>query len=533
MIRVSNIRVAPEGTREDAFRAALSRLKLKPEAAHVYVARQSVDARNKADVHFVYTVDVAVRQGDEAALLKRLKPRDAQLIQDIPRLAFSPVRHRPRPVVAGLGPCGLFAALALAKAGLEPLVLERGLPVEQRGASVNRFFNQGQLDPDSNIQFGEGGAGTFSDGKLTSGIKDPLCREVLRSLHEHGAPEEVLYLARPHVGTDKLPRVVSSIRRQIEALGGQVLFSARLEAIQTEKEQLRGITYRHQGQLVEAACDRLVLALGHSARDTQQALYRQGLRMVPKPLSIGLRLEQLQSVIDRAQYGAFAGRGHLPPAEYHLSHRCRNGRGTYTFCMCPGGWVVNASSEAGHLCVNGMSPFRRDRENANAAILVDVRPEDFAGEEPLAGFHFQRHWEQRAFKLGGGDWHAPAQLARDFLADRPSRALEGVQPTVKPGVRLADLRECLPPFAVEALKEGLTAFDRKLQGFLSGGAVLTGVETRSSSPIRVPRAPDGQSNIQGVYAAGEGAGMAGGIMSAAVDGLKTAGRLMESLTKTT
>lgn len=529
MIRIGNIRVSPEGTQEDAFREALRRLRLKPEAADLRVARKSVDARDKADVHFVYTVDVTLHQGDEAALVKKSRAKDAQLVAAIPRLTVTQAQHSPRPVVAGLGPCGLFAALTLAKAGLQPLVLERGLPVEQRAVSVNRFFHHGQLDPDSNIQFGEGGAGTFSDGKLTSGIKDPMTREVLHTLHEHGAPEEVLYMARPHVGTDKLPKVVSSIRHEIERLGGTVLFSARLEGIQAEQGQLRGITYHHEGQRHDIACDRLVLALGHSARDTQQALHEQGLQMVPKALSIGLRLEQRQQVIDRAQYGAFAGRGSLKAAEYHLSHKLQNGRGTYTFCMCPGGRVVNASSEQGRLCVNGMSPFARDGENANAAILVDVRPDDFGGEGPLAGFTFQRHWEELAYQLGGGDWRAPAQLAEDFLHDRVSLSLGEVQPTVRPGVTLCDLRETLPAFAADGIKEALTAFDRKLNGFLSGGAVLTGVETRSSSPVRVPRAADGQSNIAGVFAGGEGAGMAGGIMSAAVDGLRMAQHLLQTL----
>lgn len=529
MIRVSNIRVNAEGTREDAFREALRRLKLPPETATLRAARVSVDARDKSDVHYVYTVDVTLLKGDEAQLLKRAKAKDAQIAAEVPRLAFPAARHTAQPVVAGLGPCGLFASLTLAKAGLQPLVLERGLPVSQRAVSVNRFFNHGQLDPDSNIQFGEGGAGTFSDGKLTSGIKDPLTREVLHTLHEHGAPEEVLYLARPHVGTDKLPKVVGSIRREIERLGGRVLFSARLEGLQTEGGHLRGITFTHAGKARQQACGRLLLALGHSARDTQQMLHESGLHMVPKALSIGLRLEQRQQVINRAQYGAFADRGTLPAAEFHLSHKCRDGRGAYTFCMCPGGTVVNAASEPGRLCVNGMSPFARDGENANAAILVDVRPEDFGGEGPLAGFAFQRHWEEQAFLLGGGDWRAPAQLAEDFVLNRPSATLGDVRPSVKPGATLADLSQALPPFAAAGIREALAAFDRKLQGFLSGGAVLTGVESRSSSPIRVPRALDGQSNIPGIYAAGEGAGMAGGIMSAAVDGIKMALKLMEGL----
>ena len=324
--------------------------------------------------------------------------------------------------------------------------------------------------------------------------------------------------------------MVKAIRQEVERLGGEVRFEARLTGIEVDGGRLRGVRYRQAGQAHEVKTDQLILALGHSARDTQQALHLQGLHMERKPFSIGVRLEQQQSLIDRAQYGPSAGRPGLPAAEYHLAMRTSTGRGAYTFCMCPGGQVVNASSERGHLCVNGMSPYARNGRNANAAILVDVRPEDFPGDDVLSGFAFQRHWEAHAFRLGGGQWRAPAQLAQDFLHGKASIALQDVQPTVKPGITLSDLSLCLPDFAVQGLREALPAFERKLKGYLSGGALLTGIETRSSSPVRTPRDSSYQANIRGLYPAGEGAGMAGGIMSAAVDGLRAARALCASLT---
>ena len=529
-IRISSIKIPPsKNADEKAFSAALRRLRAREaELISRRIVKKSVDARDKGDIRLVYSVEVTLT-GDEAARLSRLPRGAGELVPPQEPFFWQKAPVSFRPVVAGLGPCGLFAALALARAGLSPLVLERGEEVSRRKRTCAHFMKTGELEPESNLLFGEGGAGAFSDGKLTTGIKDPLCRQVLETLAAHGAPEEILYLSRPHIGTDRLPQAVASIRREIEKLGGQVRFGARLTEAVQHKGRLAAVRFAQGGETKEAPCDALLLALGHSARDTLADFCRAGLILRPKPFSIGLRIEHPQALVDLAQYGPAAKEGLLPPAEYHLAMRTRDGRGAYTFCMCPGGQVVPASSEEGMLCVNGMSPYLRNGRNANAALLVEVRPEDYMqGEDPLSGFAFQRRYERLAFQLGGGGYKAPAQLAGDFLAGRPSGSLGAVEPRILPGFTLTDLAPALPDFAVRGIREAILCFDRRLKGFAQDDAVLTGVETRSSCPIQTQRDARFRGSLPGVYPAGEGAGLAGGIMSAAVDGLRCASMMMEN-----
>ncbi len=529
-IRVTGIKLKPaRDADEAAYRAAFKRLGLgQVKPAGRRIVKKSVDARDKGDIRLVYTVELAL-EGDEAALLARLPGGAGQWVPAPQKTGWSKSPASFRPVVAGLGPCGLFAALALAKAGLFPLVLERGEPVDARRAAARRFLETGELDPESNLQFGEGGAGAFSDGKLTTGINHPLSLRVLEILVEHGAPEEILYLSRPHIGTDRLPQVVASIRKEIESLGGQVLFGARLTEAVHDHGRLIGVQYTRGGAIREQACDALVLAPGHSARDTIVGFYEAGLSYSPKPFSIGLRIEHPQELINRAQYGRASESGLLPPAEYHLAMRLSSGRGAYTFCMCPGGQVVPAASEKGMLCVNGMSPYLRDGRNANAALLVDVRPEDYMqGDDPLSGFTFQRRYERLAYELGGGSYRAPVQRVEDFLAGRPSTAFGDVLPTILPGQTLTDLAPALPEFAAAGIRDAIRHFDQRLKGFAQPDALLTAVETRSSCPVQAHRDECFRGTLPGVYPAGEGAGRAGGIMSAAVDGLRCAQMMMQN-----
>ena len=523
MLRVPNLSFPLEYTEQDFYPALQRALKLRrEEILSVRLFRRSVDARDRDDVHFVITLDAALRHENET--LRRLKPGTASPVRPLPAPQLPKPDFAERPVVVGAGPAGLFAALTLARAGARPLLLERGKPIEQRAADVDRLQQSGLLDPESNVLFGEGGAGTFSDGKLTTGIKSPWQRQVLECFVRHGAPEEILWQQKPHIGTDLLRRVVRSMRQEIMDLGGELRFRTRLSALVLRGGRICAV----QAGESEFPADCVLLCLGHSARDTVQALFRQGVRMTQKPFAMGVRVEHLQASIDRAQYGRFAGHPALGPASYKLNVHTPDGRGVYSFCMCPGGQVICAASQADGLAVNGMSLHARDGVNANAALLVGVQPTDFGDDHPLSGMALQRSLEHAAYRLGGGSFTAPAQRVEDFLLRRPSTAFGAVTPSYRPGVVPANLWDCLPAFIAEDLRYALPRLDGQLRGFACPDAVLTGVETRSSSPVRILRDDSGQAEgIGGLYPVGEGAGYAGGIMSAACDGIRQAVAALE------
>ena len=537
MLRLTEIKLPLDHAAEAIPSAICARLGLKSdELIRCVIFRRGVDARKKSAIHFTYTLDIETSCDAQLLAAFSADPHVAVTpdtsYQFVVRNGSLPTES-PRPVVIGTGPCGILAALVLAQMGMRPLILERGKAVRERTRDTWGFWRKSVLDPESNVQFGEGGAGTFSDGKLYSQIKDPrhYGRKVLDEFVKAGAPEEILYVSKPHIGTFRLVKMVEHMRATIEALGGEFRFSSKVDDVLIEGGQVRALTLA-SGEQIRA--DHVILAIGHSARDTFEMLHARGVYIEAKPFSIGCRIEHPQSLIDRARYGASAGHPMLGAADYKLVHHANNGRSVYSFCMCPGGTVVAAASEPGRLVTNGMSQYSRDERNANSAIVVGITPEDYPGH-PLAGIAFQRYWEEQAFALGGSNYNAPGQLVGDFIKGRASTAFGSVLPSYTPGMQLCDLAPALPDFALNAMREAIPAFEKQIRGFNQHDALLTAIETRTSSPIRIKRNDDDlQSlNTRGLFPAGEGAGYAGGILSAAVDGIKVAEAVAQSIIAST
>ncbi len=538
MLRLTNIQLPLDHGDEDLLESIVERLGIEQgDVVKISLFKRSHDARKKGRIKLIYSLDVELFEAKETAVLKRLGGSDAVRISPNTQYQFVanaaetfPQAEQDRPVVVGFGPCGILAALLLAQMGLKPIVLERGQDVRQRTKDTWDFWRNRELNPASNVQYGEGGAGTFSDGKLYSQIKDPhhYGRKVLQEFVKAGAPEEILYVSKPHIGTFKLVKMVEAMRADIVALGGEIRFGQQMESLLLDQQQVRGVRLC-SGE--EIATRHVIMAVGHSARDTFDSLLDSGVYIEPKPFSIGFRIEHPQSLIDKARFGGQAGHPLLGAADYKLVHHCENGRSVYSFCMCPGGTVVAAASEPGRLVTNGMSQYSRNEHNANSAIVVGIDPERDYPEHVFAGIDLQRRLEERAFVLGGENYNAPAQLVGDFLASKASTTAGSVEPSYQPGVTWGDVSQLLPAFAVTAIREAIPAFNKKIKGFAMSDAVLTAIETRTSSPICIKRdkASLASVNTVGLYPAGEGAGYAGGILSAGVDGIKVAEAVAKDL----
>ena len=535
MLRISNIKIRKNLSNQEILEIALKKYKIhKQDILEWYISKQSIDARKKDDVHYIYSIDLEVKNEKKYSNLEKIK------VHEIPPIP-STKNFKTRPVIIGAGPSGLFAALTFIEKGIKPIIIEQGSSVEHRQNDVENFLKTCHLNTFSNVQFGEGGAGTFSDGKLTTGINSPFCKKVLQTFVEFGAPEQILYVSKPHIGTDILINVIKNIRTYIISKGGKFLFNTKVVDFYIENNSIKTLycqstlqnnstTTVHninsnnnidKNNFEEIDVEDVIFAIGHSSRDTFEKLFKKGINIEKKNFSVGVRVEHLQETINKSQYGTIT-KLHLPPAEYKLAYHSQNGRSCYTFCMCPGGTVMASSSEKNTIVTNGMSNFARDGKNANSAILVNVTPDDFADNSPLAGVYFQKDLEEKAFILGGSNYYAPIQRIQDFLENKKSTFIGNVQPSYLPGVTLSNLNDILPNFVSDTLKQGILYFNTKLNGFATADGILTGVETRSSSPIKIPRNDKFVSNINGIYPCGEGAGYAGGIMSAAVDGIKCA-----------
>ena len=526
MIRIRDLSLSANDDLSRLMQAAARQLRIREtEIKQVQIRRKSVDARKKSDVRIIYTVDVEVK-GREDKILRAARCPKASIPEDYLYTVPKPARlPESRPVIVGFGPAGIFCALVLSMAGLRPIVLERGADAETRKAAVETFWKTGVLDPDSNVQFGEGGAGTFSDGKLNTGVKNERDRWILEQFANAGAGGEILFDAKPHIGTDVLPGVVKNLREKILHYGGEVRFRTRMTGLQIQDGRVTAV----ETPTETLPCSHLILAIGHSARDTFALLHEAGIPMEPKPFSMGVRIEHPQQMVNESQYGPFADCPNLGAADYKLNVKLPDGTSAYTFCMCPGGGVVAAASEPGGVVTNGQSPAARNGNNANAALLVTLHPEDFPDKSVLGGMYWQREIEQTAFRAGGSNYYAPAQLVGDFLKKQPSASFGDVEPTYRPGVTLCDLHDVLPERITSVLENALPELEKRLKGFARPDAVMTAPETRSSSPVRILRDETRQSSLRGLYPCGEGAGYAGGIMSAAIDGMLTAEAVIASL----